>query len=172
MINDKEKLFETSALSGETEGARRATGVSPEKAAVARKNLSNPHDRPNPEVPEKPARRRFNAEYKLRVLQQADQCSEYGQIGALLRGEGLYSSNLNAWRKQRDKGSLQALKPSKRGRKAKQKNPLTGEVARLERENRRLKKRLDQAELIIDFQKKVAALLGGPLSQPQSEEDD
>lgn len=170
MYREIEKDRKITGLVGETEGARRATGVSP--TGVAELMGSTPDTRPDPEVPEKPARRRFSAEYKLAILREAGACTEHGEIGALLRREGLYASNLTAWRKQRDQGSLNALSPSKRGRKPKTKNPLSDEVARLERENRKLKKCLDQAELIIDFQKKVAALLGIPLNQPPSEEDD
>ena len=115
------------------------------------------------EVSEKARRRRFSAEYKLRVLQEADACSEPGEIGALLRREGLYSSHLGVWRRQRDEGTLQGLS-RKRGRKAKPKNPLLKKVAELERENARLKSRLMQAETIIDVQKKVSQILGIPLN--------
>ena len=80
---------------------------------------------PDPEVPEKAQRRHYTAEYKLRVLEEADRCREPGEVGALLRREGLYSSLLSTWRRQRDEGSLSALEPRKRGRKAKPKNPLT-----------------------------------------------
>ena len=172
MINDRERLNETTKPVGETEGARRATAVSPTGGAAAPQLMAQPNDRPNPEVLEKAARRKFNAKTKLRILQEADQCAEYGEIGALLRREGLYASQLTEWRKQRDKGSLDALNPSKRGRKAKTKNPLADENAKLQRENRKLQKRLKKAELIIDFQKKVAALLNSPLDQPQSIEDE
>lgn len=168
MNNYRERLNETANPAGETEGARRATGVSPAGgAAVARL-----HERPDPEVPEKPARRKFNAEYKLKIVREADQCAEYGQIGALLRREGLYASQLSEWRKQRDKGSLDALNPAKRGRKGKAENPLADENARLQRENRKLKKSLEKAELIIEFQKKIAALLDSPLKQPPNIEDE
>ncbi len=108
----------------------------------------------DPEVPEKARRRRFTAEYKLRVLQEADACGEPGEIGALLRREGLYSSHLVVWRRQREEGTLQGLMPRKRGRKPQQKNPLAKKVAELERENERLQRRLKQAEMIIDVQKK------------------
>ena len=118
----------------------------------------------DPEVPEKARRRRFSAEYKLRVLQQADACSEPGDIGALLRREGLYSSHLGKWRRQRDEGTLQGLKPRKRGRKPEPKNPLANRVAQLERENQRLQKRLKQAEMIIDVQKKVSQILESQMS--------
>jgi transposase-like protein len=121
---------------------------------------------------EKPARRRFTAAYKLAILKEADACSGRGEIGALLRREGLYSSHLTTWRGQRDQGSLSALAPVKRGRKPKPKNPLADEVARLERENGKLRKRLEQAEMIVEFQKKVADLLGIPLAKPPGEESE
>jgi len=125
---------------------------------------------PSPEVLEKPARRRFTAEYKLKILAEADACSEPGALGELLRREGLYSSHLSTWRRQRDEGALTGLQPKRRGRKAKPKNPLADEVARLGRENRRLREQLRQAELIIDVQKKVSEMLNIPLKTPDSEE--
>ena len=109
---------------------------------------------PSPEVLEKPVRRRFSVEYKLKILAEADACAESGQLGELLRREGIYSSNLSNWRRQRETGALAGLTPKRRGRKAKPKNPLTAEVTRLQRENERLKEHLRQAELIIDVQKK------------------
>jgi transposase-like protein len=123
-------------------------------------------------VPEKPVRRRFSAEYKLRILAEADGCTEQGQVGELLRREGLYSSLLSTWRRQRDEGVLAGLAPKRRGRKAKPKNPLSDEVARLERENRRLTEKLRQAELIIDVQKKVSEMLNIPLAKPDENEAD
>lgn len=117
----------------------------------------------DPEVSEKARRRRFSAEYKLRILQEADNCTEPGEIGALLRREGLYSSHLGVWRRQREEGTIQGLTPRKRGRKTQPKNPLSKKVAELERENARLKQRLKQAETIIDVQKKVSQILGIPL---------
>ena len=119
--------------------------------------------RPDPEVPEKPARRRYTAEYKLRILKEAEKCTKYGELGALLRREGLYSSHLKTWIKQREEGTLLGLAPKKRGRKAKPKNPLDDEVQRLRRENERLKLQLQQAETIIDVQKKLSQMLGLPL---------
>ena len=109
---------------------------------------------PSPEVFEKPVRRRFTVEYKAKILAEADVCTEAGQLGELLRREGLYSSHLTTWRRQRDEGVLAGLTPKRRGRKAKPKNPLADEVARLQRENKRLQEQLRQAELIIDVQKK------------------
>jgi len=123
----------------------------------------------NPEVPEKAKRRRFDAAYKLRILEEAERCSEPGQLGELLRREGLYSSHLTTWRKQRDEGALQGLGPRKRGRKPKRKDPIALEVERLRRENQRLSERLRQAETIIEVQKKVSEMLGVP---PTSQNDE
>jgi transposase len=108
-------------------------------------------DIPDPEVLPKAKRRKFSAEYKRRILEEADNCTESGQIGALLRREGLYSSHLTTWRRQRDRGLIQALSPKKRGRK--RKDELEREVVRLQRENERLRASLEQAEMIIDVQK-------------------
>jgi transposase-like protein len=126
----------------------------------------------DPEVPAKPARRRFTADYKRRILTLADACTEPGRLGALLRQEGLYSSNLTAWRRQRDAGALSALTPRKRGRKGKDYNPLIPENETLRKENARLVKRLRQAELIIDVQKKVSQMLGIPLATSEEGGDD
>lgn len=125
---------------------------------------------PNPEVPEKKARRKFTAQYKLRILKEADACAIAGQLGKLLRREGLYSSNLTTWRKQRDQGLLDVMSPKKRGRKKLAKNPLAQEVARLQRENERLRKKLKKAEIIIDVQKKISQVLG--ISQDLQEEEE
>jgi len=127
--------------------------------------------RPEPEVQEKPVRRRFTASYKLQLLQQADACREFGDIGRLLRREGLYFSHLTRWRHQQEKGMLNGLTPNKRGRKAAKCNPLLPEVERLRKENEQLTNRLKQAQLIIEVQKKVSQLLGIPL-QPYKSEDD
>ena len=127
---------------------------------------------PTTEVSEKPARRRFSAEYKLRILAEADRCTKLGQIGEVLRREGLYSSHLTNWRKQRDEGVLAGLKPKRRGRKAKRKNPLADENATLQRKNRRLEEKLRQAELIIDVQKKVSEMLNIPLKSLDDEGGD
>lgn len=124
---------------------------------------------PDPEVPEKARRRKFSAEYKLRILRLADSCTDPGSIGSLLRKEGLYSSNLTTWRRQRDQGILQGLKPAKRGRKPSEPNPLLPELEQLRKENERLVKRLKRAELIIDVQKKVSQMLG--LETPERSED-
>ena len=134
-------------------------------------NTSNDAN-PSVEVTEKPVRRRFTIEYKMNILALADACTERGQLGELLRREGLYSSHLTTWRKQRDEGALAGLTPKRRGRKAKPKNPSAQEAARLQRENERLKERLRQAELIIDVQKKVSEMLNIPLKNHQSDGSD
>jgi transposase-like protein len=112
---------------------------------------------PDPEVLAKAQRRQYSAEYKRRILQEYEACTGLGEKGALLRREGLYSSHLTTWRRQRERGELEGLAPQKRGPKA---DPQTAELARLQRENERLHKRLEQAELIIEVQKKVSQILG------------
>jgi len=114
---------------------------------------------PDPEVVPRAKRRQFSAKYKLRILTEADQCTQRGEIGALLRREGLYSSHLTTWRRQRDRGQLAGLTPKKRGRKP---DPQAAELARLQRENEQLKARLEQAETIIEVQKKLSQMLGLP----------
>jgi len=120
---------------------------------------------PDPEVVVKAQRRRFTAEYKQRILQEADAGTHPGEVSALLRREGLYSSHLSTWRHQRAQGELQGLTPAKRGRQA---NPQAVENARLQRETERLKAQLARAELIIEVQKKVSQLLGLP-EMPRNE---
>ena len=118
---------------------------------------------PNPEVVARAKRRTFTGEYKQRVLAEADQAKEEsGGIGALLRREGLYSSHLVTWRHERAAGILQALTPQKRGPKSKR-TPLVEENQKLRRDNQHLSEELRKAEIVIDIQKKVAALLGRPI---------
>src|SRR4030042_1030187 len=121
-----------------------------------------PVAQPDPQVPEKPARRRFSADFKLEVLREVDARTGPGEIGAVLRRHGLYSSNLVAWRRERDLGALERLH-KKRGRKPQPHNPLSRRVAELDRENARLNRRPKQAETIIEVQKKVTAIRGIPL---------
>ena len=122
----------------------------------------------SPEVSEKASRRRFTAEYKARILDEADRCTEPGQVGELLRREGLYSSHLTNWRRQRRTG----LAPKPRGRKPKSNKQEQQELDRLRRENKRLAERLRQAETIIDVQKKVCEMLGIPPAQRDEENDE
>jgi len=120
---------------------------------------------PDPEVRERAVRRRFTAEYKLRILKEAVSCKEQGQLSSLLRREGLYSSNLITWRRQMEKGTLEALSPRKRGPKAKRPDPSARRIAELERENQKLEKKLKTAETIIDVQKKISEILQIPLTE-------
>ena len=115
---------------------------------------------PDPEVLAKPTRRQFTAEYRLRILEEADRCTDRGEIGRLLRREGLYSSHLANWRKARRQGALAGLKPKKRGRKPAGTNPLAPKVRALEAKVKRLEKELAAAHTILEVQGKVAGLLG------------
>jgi len=114
----------------------------------------------NPRPARKPSRRRFTAEYKLRILHEADQCAKPGELGALLRREGLYSSHLCAWRRQREAGARAALTPKKRGRKPAKRGSLARHNQLLQRETRHLRARLRQAEMIIAMQARVSDILG------------
>jgi len=122
----------------------------------------------DPEVVPKAAKRQYSLEYKRRILQEYEACRELGEKGALLRREGLYSSNITNWRRQRERGELTGLTSKKRGPKA---DPQAAENVRLRRENEQLKKRLEQAELIIDVQKKVSQLLGIEINENGTEEE-
>ena len=132
-----------------SEGARRATGDA----------AGGPIAAPDPEVTARATRRRFTAEYKLRILREADACKGNGDLGMLLRREGLYSSHLSTWRRQRDANARVSLAPKKRGRRAKAVDP---RVKQLGRENARLKRRLERAEAIIEIQKKPQSSWGSP----------
>jgi transposase len=145
----------------ETEGARRATGVSADGTAARGSS--------DPEVIEKAKRRRFTPEYRLKIVRAAEACKGSGEIGALLRREGLFSSQLSTWRRQEEEGALQGLRARKRGPKVKAIDP---RVKKLEQENARLVRKLKKADAIIAFQKKVHELLGIPLKPFESEEDD
>jgi hypothetical protein len=158
------KQVPVDALGEETQGARRATAVSSPSAGAVAAAPAVPLA-PDPEVVEQARRRRFTAKYKLGVLEQADRC-EPGQLGALLRREGLYSSHLTCWRHQRDAGALAGLAARKRGRPAQVPDVHGQRVVELERENAQLRQRLLQAETIIDVQKKVSFLLGIDPSPP------
>ena len=146
----------------EAEGARRAT------AAFGPATTSRATD-PDPEVPAKVQRRRFTAEYRRRIVQQADACKKPGELGALLRREGLYASYLTTWRRQRDQGELVAGRARKRGPTP---TPVDPRVRQLEVENRRLQRKLQRAETIITLQKKVAEILGIPLKPLDIDETD
>ena len=144
------------------EGARRATGATG-LTSTSRATA------PDPEVPAKVQRRRFSAEYRLRILKQADACKKPGELGALLRREGLYSSLLSNWRRQREDGALRDLRGQRRGPKPRVVDP---RVKQLEAENRRLQRKLQRAETIITLQKKVAEILGIPLKPLDIDETD
>ena len=123
------------------------------------------------EVPARVQRRRFTAAYKLRILEQAERCSQPGEIGALLRREGLYSSHLTSWRQARQKGALAALS-QKRGRIKKKETAEAKEVARLRRQNARLREKLRRATAVIEVQKKVSDILGVDLNPSENDESD
>jgi transposase-like protein len=122
---------------------------------------------PRTEVVAKAKRRQYTAEYKLRILREVDACQGYGEIGALLRREGVYSSSLTNWRRQRERGELDGLSPQKRGPKP---DPQAVELARLKREVEHLRERLRKAEMIIDVQKKVAQMLGEASEETDQDE--
>jgi transposase len=122
--------------------------------------------RPNPEVLARAKRRTYSGEFKQKVLAEADQARGFGEIGAVLRRHGLYSSHLTKWRQERKSGILEGLAPQKRGPKSKT-NPLTAENQKLQRANERLTDRLRKAEIIIDVQKKVAMLLGLQIAETE-----
>ena len=147
---------------------QRAGGVGTTAAVVAAASPSGTLSA-NPEVVGKATRRRFPVDYKLKVLEQADRCQDTGQLGALLRREGLYHSNLQLWRRQREQGILNGLTPRKRGRKPNPQSQLVEEIEQLKRQNQRLSQRLGQAEIIIEFQKKLSEALGIPLKGESNE---
>jgi len=122
------------------------------------------------EVAVKAERRRFTAEYKQKILREADNCRHSGEIGALLRREGLYWSNLTHWRRQRESGELAGLTAKRRGPQRREKNPLAERVRELERDNTRLKRRAERAEGLVELQKKVSEILGIEL-QKSAEQD-
>jgi len=123
------------------------------------------------EVVAKARRRRFSAEYKARILREAEACAGSGQIGALLRREGLYSSHLTEWRRLRARGAVAALAAKKRGRKS-TRDARDRELAKLQRENARLRRQLARAEAVLEVQKKLSEILGIPLNPPARDESD
>jgi transposase len=137
--------------------ARKLTMVPPPSAA-------------SPELSPPPRRRTFSAAAKLRILAETDRAADTGGIAAILRREGLYSSTLTDWRRQRDAGAFEALKPQRRGPKPVVAQPADADLDQLRRENARLRQRLEQAEAIIGIQKKVAALLGMPMATTEPDE--
>ena len=160
MNKSKSETMESSQLTaseGALEDARRATGNAPSDA------------RPDPEVVATARRRQFTSGDKRRILEAADRCIQPGEIGALLRKEGIYSSHLTTWRRQRAADERAALAPQKRGRKADPAQTEDRRVLQLTQENDRLRRKLAQANAIIDVQKKLCALLGLSTDETPSE---
>ena len=143
--------------SGASQGARRATGDAPESAPPVSRPTSDS------EVVPRARRRTFSNADKRRILQAADRCTQPGEIGALMRREGVYSSSLSTWRRQREAADLAALAPVQRGPKADPHRAETLHIVQLTRERDNFKLRLDKALLVIDVQKKLAALLGNSM---------
>lgn len=161
-------MLSSLTLTGEKrEGVQRTDSLFSPHPGQPAQNLNKP---PNPEVQEKAVRRKFTAEQKLRIIKEADSLAP-GQLGALLRREGLYYSNLRTWRRQLKEGTLEALSPQRRGPKTRQPNPLAKQVAQLTKENQKLQKKLRQAELIIDFQKKISEILQIPIETQEEQQD-
>ena len=161
-VVEKQRVVEASE---ETEGARRATGVFSGEEASARPGVDAA---PDTEVVAKARRRRFTAQYKQQIVREADRCTQLGEIGALLRREGLYSSQLTSWRGARDRGELEGLAPKPRGPKATPVDPRDRKIVEQDREIVRWKHRAERAEALVEVQKKVAALLGTPLDTERS----
>jgi transposase-like protein len=136
--------------------------ANPEKPELARG--------PDPEVSDRPKRRKFTAAYKLAILRELDACTEVGSIGAVLRREGLYSGHIANWRKAREAGVLNALAPKKRGRPRKVRNALADENVALQKQVAKLEEELRKARTIIDVQKKLSSILG--IEMPASTESD
>ena len=171
---DYAKKLGKKALGGAVTEGGTPTGVAaPPNAAAAvggdETRVAESPSHPDPQVSQKPVRRRFGDPYKLSILQQADACVGTGQIGALLRREGLYSSHLANWRREQRKNPLDGKVAKKRGPKTVTADP---RVAVLQRENVRLAARLKKAELILEIQKKVSEILGIPLKTLDSEGSD
>ena len=133
---------------------------------------SRPGGIPDPQVPEKKSPRRFTTQYKIKILKELDAATQPGQKGAILRREGLYSSSIVDWRRKREQGQLQGLSPKKRGSASRSKDPSHKRVQELEKENRRLQKKLDYANLLLDIQKKISEITKIPLKQVDFDEED
>ncbi len=170
MIKDLAQVQVTTMGDTERSGGERSeaprSGGSP---VVERGSSASFQEVPDPEVADRPKRRQFTAEYKLRIVREADACKGLGEVGALLRREGLYSSHLVLWRRQREEAAKTQLKSRKRGPKSKAQDPRLKE---LERENVRLQRRLKRVETLLEIQKKAAELLGIPLNNLDTDEKD
>ena len=150
----------------EWRGEERSESTRNEEGLTRTNSPEGPPSLPDPEVRSKPERRSFSPRYQARIIREADACTEKGQVGALLRREGLYSSQLCEWRKKYRRGAQAALQENKRGRKPLQ-TPEAKEIIQLKKQVASLEKRLQQAETIIDIQKKISDLLG--IQQPPIE---
>jgi transposase-like protein len=158
---------------GEVPGNGKLINGSPARSLQTREPINHITGKaPDPETLERPKRRRYTAQFKKRILEELDSFTKPGQKGSLLRREGLYSSTVANWRKQRNEGNLASLKPQKRGPKS-CKNPSEQKrIKELELENRMLQKKLDRANLLLDIQKKISQLTGIPLTMTENEEED
>ena len=150
-------------------GRREPERSESDRSATGSQAGPDPNIHPDPEVAAQAKRRRFTAEYKHRIVSEAERAKGSGGIGVLLRREGLYSSTLTAWRRERDAVVRQALTPHKRGPKSKR-DPVQEEVQKLQTENARLTEELRKAAIVIDVQKKLGTLLGWPIATPGPEE--
>jgi transposase-like protein len=157
-------MGDTERSGGERSEAPRSGGF-----PMVERSSSSPERVPDPEVAARPRRRQFTAEYKLRILREVDSCKGSGEIGALLRREGLYSSHLVLWRRQREEAAQSQLKARKRGPKPKVQDP---RVKQLERENARLQRQLKRVALLLDIQKKAGEILGIPMKNLDDVEND
>jgi transposase-like protein len=166
---NNQKVLASSAAVLPSVGRREPERSEVDRSATDGKTGADPKPHPDPEVVAQAKRRQFTAEYKQRILEAADQAKGSGGIGALLRREGLYSSLLATWRREREAGVRKALTPQKRGPKSKR-DPVQEETDKLRRENERLTEQLRKAEIVIDVQKKVAALLGWPIATSDPEQ--
>jgi len=156
-VVEKKKLVDE--VAGETEGARRATGVFPGGAPATEAPAASAEET---EVVAKAQRRRCTAEYKRQIVREADRCTTAGAIGALLRREGLYSSHLTTWRAARDRGELEGLAPKKRGPKAAPPDPRDKKLAEQERETTKWRKRAERAEALVEVQKNESGAAWAP----------
>lgn len=171
MINDLAmEVHGTTMGDPERSGGERSEAPRSGGSSMVERRSSGPGEKaPDPEVLARPKRRRFTAEYKLRILREADACKGSGEIGALLRREGLYSSHLVLWRRQREQAAQTQLKSRKRGPKPKAQDP---RIKQLERENARLQRQLKRVALLLDIQKKAGEILGIPLKNLDDVEND
>jgi transposase-like protein len=151
---------------GETAVALRAPSGSPTAGAPATGAVPA-EEKAEVEVVAKAVRRRFTAEYKRQIVREADRCTKPGEIGALLRREGLYSSHVVTWRAARDRGELEGLSPRKRGPKPTPVDPRDQRITEIARSEERWRKRAERAEALVELQKQIAALLGTPLESAQ-----